>query len=175
LLLWNALKGNLQQTSHFVFFNDGDNTPNAEKEIGSTGGIYHATPKNVEVLEETMIAAIAGGNGDDIPENDIEAILAGIKACPDCAEVILIADNNATPRDLKLVEQITKPVHVILCGIKYAPNPAHLYIAWKTKGSLHTIKEDIDTLAKMEEGQTIKVMGASYKIINGKFVPIGRM
>lgn len=175
LLLWNALKGNLQNTSHFVFFNDGDAKDNYEKVIGSTGGLYHAKPKNVDVLEETMISAIAGGNGDDTPENDIEAVLAGIKSCPECEEVILISDNDATPRDLELVPQITKPVHVILCGVRYAPNPAHLYIAWKTKGSLHTINEDIIKLAEMEEGQTITVMGRTYKIVNGKFVVIGRM
>ncbi len=170
LLLWNALKGNLQNTSHFVFFNDGDSKDTDDKVIGSTGGLYHAKPKNIDVLEETMISAIAAGDGDDTPENDIEAVLAGIKACPECEEVILISDNNATPRDLELVTQITKPVHVILCGVRYAPNPAHLYIAWKTKGSLHTIKEDITKLAAMEEGETITIMGRTYKILDGKFV-----
>lgn len=175
LLLWNALKGNLQNTDHFVFFNDGDSKETEEKEIGSTGGLYHAKPKSIEVLEETMISAIAGGDGDDTPENDIEAVIEGIKACPECEEVILISDNNATPRDLELISQITKPVHVILCGVRYAPNPAHLYIAWKTKGSLHTIKEDITKLKTMEEGQTITIMGRTYKILDGKFVVLGRM
>ena len=175
LLLWNALKGNLQNTSHFVFFNDGDTKDPEEKLIGSTGGLYHTKPKNVEVLEETMISAIAGGDGDDTPENDIEAVLAGINACPECEEVVLIADNGATPRDLELVTKITKPVHVILCGVRYAPNPAHLYIAWKTKGSLHTIREDITKLATMEEGQSITVMGKTFKILNGKFVPVAKM
>lgn len=175
LLLWNALKGNLQNTSHFVFFNDGDSKTTEDKVIGSTGGLYHAKPQNVDVLEETMIKAIAGGNGDDTPENDIEAVLEGIKSCPDCDEVILIADNDATPRDLELVPKITKPVHVILCGVRYAPNPAHLYIAWKTKGSLHTIREDITKLADMQEGESITVMGKSFKILNGKFVATSKM
>ena len=175
LLLWNALKGNLQNTQHFVFFNDGDQKEDFEKELGKTGGIYHTKPKNVDVLEEVMISAIAGGEGGDTPENDIEAIIEGIKKCPDCEEVVLIADNNATPRDLELLEQVTKPVHVVLCGIRYRPNPAHLLIAWKTKGSLHTIKEDITTLAGMQEGQSVTVMGKTFKIINGKFVETGKM
>lgn len=175
LLLWNALKSNLQNTSHFVFFNDGDGKKTREKVLGNTGGIYHAKPKNIDVIEETMVLAIASGNGDDTPENDIEAVIAGIKACPECAEVVLISDNNATPRDLELVSQISKPVHVILCGVRYAPNPAHLYIAWKTKGSLHTIRDDITKLAEMEEGQSITVMGRTYMILNGKFVVTDRM
>ncbi len=175
LLLWNALKGNLQNTQHFVFFNDGDRKDDVEKEVGKTGGIYHTKPKNVDVLEETMISAIAGGEGGDTPENDIEAIIEGIQKCPECEEVVLIADNNATPRDLELLDQVTKPVHVVLCGIRYRPNPAHLLIAWKTKGSLHTIKEDITNLAEMQEGQSVVVMGKTFKILNGKFVETGKM
>ena len=175
LLLWNALKGNLQNTRHFVFFNDGDGKQSYEKEVGNTGGIYHTKAKNVDVLEETMISAIAGGQGGDTPENDIEAILAGLAKCPDCEEVVLIADNGATPRDLALLSQVTKPVHVILCGVKFRPNPAHLLIAWKTKGSLHTIQEDIVSLADMQEGESITVMGKTYKIVDGSFWELGRM
>lgn len=176
LLLWNALKSNLQNTRHFVFFNDGDRTPDELKTPGNVGGIYHAEPKNVETVEETMIKAVANGDGGDTPENDIEAVLAGIKACPECEEVVLISDNWATPRDLELVGNIGRPVHVILCGVERGlVNPAHLYIAWKTKGSLHTISEDITKLANMEEGQTISVMGRTYKILNGKFVRLGKM
>ena len=175
LLLWNALKGNLQNTEHFVFFNDGDQKKDFDKEIGKTGGIYNTKPKNVDVLEEVMITAIAGGEGGDTPENDIEAIIEGIQKCPDCEEVVLIADNNATPRDLELLDKVTKPVHVVLCGVRYRPNPAHLLIAWKTKGSLHTIKEDITTLAGMQEGESVTVMGKRFKIVNGKFVEIGKM
>ncbi len=176
LLLWNALKGNLQNTEHFVFFNDGDQKETYEKTVGATGGIYHTKPKSVDVLEEVMISAIAGGEGGDTPENDIEAILEGLQKCPQCEEVILIADNNATPRDLEILEKINKPVHVILCGTAYRKiNPAHLLIAWKTKGSLHTIKEDITTLAGMQEGQSVVVMGKTFKILNGKFVETGKM
>ena len=177
MLLWNALKRNLENTSHFVFFIDLDAKRRDEKVIGKTGGLYHAKPNNVDSLEMTMITAIAGGNGDDIPENDIEAVLAGIAACPDCGEVVLISDNRAVPRDLELVTKIGKPVHVILCGVStaYPVSPAHLYIAWKTKGSLHTITEDITKLAEMEEGESISVMGKKYKILNGKFVTVSKL
>lgn len=175
LLLWNALKGNLQNTAHFVFFNDGNAKRNEEKEIGKTGGIYHTKPKNVDVLEETMLDAIVGGEGGDTPENDIEAVLEGIKQCPECEEVVLIADNSATPRDLELLDQVTKPVHVVLCGVRTKPNPAHLLIAWKTKGSLHTIKEDITNLAELQEGGSVTVMGKIFKIVNGRFMEVGKM
>jgi hypothetical protein len=174
LLLWNSLKSNLENSEHFVFFNDGDTKDDLEKTVGSAGGLYHIKSDDVQQLEETMVTAMASGDGGDTPENDIEAVLAGIEKCPECAEVVLIADNNATPRDLELLSKVTKPVHVVLCGARLSPNPAHLLIAWKTKGSLHTIHEDITTLAEMQEGQSITVMGRSFKIINGKFVPTNK-
>lgn len=174
LLLWNALKNNLQNMKHFIFFNDGDMKQDWEKVPGKTGGIYSVSPKNVDGLEEKMIDAMVHGNGGDTPENDIEAVLAGIKSCPDCEEVILIADNDATPRDLELLDKVTKPIHVILCGIDYSPNPAHLTIALKTKGSVHTISQDITELAKMQEGDMIVVMKQRYKVMNGKVVRTSR-
>ncbi len=174
LLLWNALKGNLEKTQHFVFFNDGDKKDDDDKVIGSTGGLYHTKPQSVDKLEDKMIEAVVGGDGGDSPENDIEAILEGIKACPECKEVVLIADNSATPRDLELVEKIGRPVRVILCGVRSNINPAHLYIAWKTKGSVHTIKQDITSLTDLQEGQTLKVMGQTFKIVKGQLVETTR-
>lgn len=176
LLLWNALKDNVRNVKHFIFFNDGDALADGEKKIGSTGGLYHVRPKRIEDLEETMIQAMSGGDGGDGPENDLEAVLAGIKACPDCKEIILIADNSVTPRDLELLSKIDRPVHVVLCGARDGvPNPAHLLIAWKTKGSLHTIKQDINNLTNLQEGQGVTIMGQNFKILNGKFVPVTKL
>lgn len=175
LLLWNALKVNMDNTMHFVFFNDGAGKADVEKEIGSTGGLYHVKPTTQKILEETMVEAIGGGTGGDRPENDIEAILEGLKACPACEDIVLISDNYATPRDLELIPQIKKPVHVIVCGARKTINPAHIFIAWKTGGTLHTIDQDITRLAKMKEGDVLNVNDRSYKIVNGKFILLSKM
>ncbi len=175
LLLWNALKVNMDNTLHFVFFNDGAGKEDYEKEVGSTGGLYHVKPTTEKVLEETMVEAIGGGTGGDRPENDIEAVLEGMKACPDCEDIVLISDNYATPRDLDLLTQVKKPVHVIVCGATKTINPAHIYIAWKTGGTLHTIDQDITRLAKMKEGDVLNVYDRSYKIVNGKFILLSKM
>lgn len=174
LLVWNALGANAKRTHHIVLFNDGDGKPDSEKVVGSTGGIYHVSPGRVEELEKTMIQAMAVGNGGDTPENDIEAIIEGLRVCPTCEEVILIADNNTTPRDLELIDHIKKPVRVVLCGMKYEPSLAHLYIAWKTKGSVHTIDRDINELAAMRDGDVIQIMGMPFQIKGGKFVRLSR-
>jgi hypothetical protein len=175
LLLWNALKVNMDNTLHFVFFNDGADKDDSEKEVGSTGGLYHVKPTTEKVLEETMVEAIGGGTGGDRPENDIEAVMEGLKACPDCEDIVLISDNYATPRDLELLPQIKKPIHVIVCGARKTINPAHIFIAWKTGGTLHTIDQDITRLAKMKEGDVLDVYDRSYKIVNGKFILLSKM
>ncbi|CAF4270482.1 unnamed protein product, partial [Rotaria sordida] len=41
-----------------------------------------------------MQAATKNGNGGDGPENDIEAILYGIKQCSTCTNLIHIAGNQ---------------------------------------------------------------------------------
>ncbi len=64
---------------YYVFFNDGDEKPNSAKVIGSTGGIYGIAANNLNKVLATMQSAIKNGNGGDIPENDIEAILQGIE------------------------------------------------------------------------------------------------
>ena len=64
---------------HYVFFNDGDEKPNSAKVIGSTGGIYGIAANNLNKVLGAMQSAMKNGNGGDIPENDIEAILQGIE------------------------------------------------------------------------------------------------
>lgn len=64
---------------YYIFFNDGDNKPNSAKVIGSTGGIYGVTANDSNKVLATMQTAMKNGDGGDIPENDIEAILRGIE------------------------------------------------------------------------------------------------
>ena len=72
LLVWNALGVNAKKVRHVVLFNDVDGKKTSDKVVGKTGGIYHVNSGKIEDLEETMIRAMAAGNGGDTPENDIE-------------------------------------------------------------------------------------------------------
>ena len=85
----------------------------------------------------------AKGNGGDPEENDVEAILKGIQKYPDFKNLILIADNNSCMRDYCLVKDIKVPVKVVLCGTYSGINPQYINLAYKTKGSIHTIEDDI--------------------------------
>ncbi len=116
------------------------------------------------------------GDGGDVEENNIEAILFAVKKNPKLKEVYMIADNNANMRDYDLMDRVKVPVHIILCGVKekIPINTEYLDLARHTNGSIHTVEEDIDNLIKVAEGKTIEISGFEYKIVNGKFVQVKR-
>lgn len=161
------LKDTAQQ--YFVFFNDGDNKRDADKKIGVTGGIYVCRAKTTEDLVNTMKLTIKKGEGGDSPENVIEAILTGLKKVRKPDNIILIADNWAKVRDLNLLSRIKIPVRVILCGVYEGMeiNTDYLNIAYKTRGSIHTIEQDITELINQTSGKSFHINGFNYIIKNG--------
>jgi hypothetical protein len=88
---------------------------------------------------------------------------------PECKEIIMIADNFANVKDISLLEKVKKPVHIILCGARVGVNLDYLNIARATGGSVHTIEQDLEDLAKLNEGETITIKGQKFKIEKGKF------
>ena len=169
LLLWFKLNEQKKVIDYFVFFNDGNRKKTQNKVIGETGGIYGGQANSFESTAVLAQQAINNGYGGDLPENDLEALIEGINACDSCSEVILIADNQAPPRDMALLTQIEKPVRVTLCGTAYGINTAYLNLAYQTGGSVHTIEEDIEDLIEINEGGTIKIGEELFVIRNGKF------
>lgn len=148
VLLWHVTNFQKSGITSITLFNDGDNKSNFDKKIAETGGIYSESPDNVLTLEKTFNYVMLKGMGGDGPENNIEAILKAMETTPFHSEIILIADNNACIRDLELVEFITEPVKVIVCG--YEPekgiNPDLVYLAKKTNGGLFTLTDDIENI-----------------------------
>lgn len=175
LLLWFKLNEVKDRIGYLVFFNDGDETPDEEKVIGSTGGIYEARARTFDAVAELANQAVEGGNGGDDEENNIEALLRGLKACPECEEVVMIADNYATPRDMELLEQVDRPVRVVLCGTEYGLNIAYLNLALETGGSIHTIEEDIENLKQLSEGEELRIGKEVFIIRDGKFELLRRI
>ncbi|CAF0777234.1 unnamed protein product [Rotaria sordida] len=158
---------------YYVFFNDGDDKLNSAKKIGSTGGIYSMAANNLNKVLATMQSAMKNGNGGDIPENDIEAILHGIEMCPTCTDIIHIADNKATPRDLNLLNRVTKPIKVLTCQVDVAGvNPQLLNVADKTNGSLHTLDEDVFNLSAIPVGEKITIGRRTYRRTSSGFVVV---
>lgn len=169
LLLWLQMNEEDRRIHQFVFFNDGDNKDEADKQPGRTGGIYTTASSEFENVEKLLYQTMRMGTGGAIPENNIEALLYGIDACGDCKDVVMIADNHSGVSDIQLLTQLKKPVHIIVCGMLNKINPAYLDIARYTGGSVHLAETDIQNLANLKEGETITLFNTVYKLVKGKF------
>jgi hypothetical protein len=171
--IWYRLHYLSEKNLQFVLFNDGDNIPDEKKKIGSTGGIYYSSAKGVDSLDFFMSRVQAAGSGGDGPENNMEALIKGIKMASPFTDLVMIADNNAPVKDISLLSAFNVPVHIILCGADNGfIEKDYLKIARKTKGSIHTIEEDITNLSKLSEGKEITISGIRLRIMGGEFVEI---
>lgn len=169
-LAWHNMNlANTRKKYDFVFFNDGDNMLDQLKITGRVGGIYYVKTDSFETVKRTLVHAKNNGDGGDGPENNIEAILHGIKQNPRIKSVILIADNNATPRDLELLNKVRVPIRVILCGSSNGVNPKYLNMVRENGGSIHTIENDLTNLSKLKDGEKLELEGRTYILKGGKF------
>jgi hypothetical protein len=171
VVLWQLLNTDRGFFKEVVMFNDGDSAPEHAKEIGKTGGIYYDKNVSFETLRKNSIKVCRNGLGNaDFPENDLEAVLFAIKQNPNANEYILIADNDAPPRDMELLDKIYRPIRIILCDTDKGILPEYLEIARRTGGSVHTIKEDLVDLIKQKEGQIFTAGGRKYAVKDGRVV-----
>ena len=158
LVLWFAINTQQSKISDVFFFNDGDQKPDAEKVSGEVGGIYHEHRVNfTDIRALAYQTASKGIGGEDLEENDLEALLYAMEKSPNAKGYVLIADNSAPPRDMDLINKIKKPVHIILCGTSNGLEIAYLELARKTGGSVHTMEEHLTELIKLKEGQSIRI------------------
>jgi hypothetical protein len=166
---WHGLGLMKAEKDAYIFFNDGNNKPDFSKQIGRTGGIYTTQSTISDSIIQLMYKAMYNGNGGDTPENNIEALLEAQKLSSSVSEIVMIADNYSSIKDLALLSDITKPIHIILCGVKERIHPDYLWLAYKTRGTVHTIEEDIMNLGAMMEGKTVTIKGRTYKLLNNRF------
>jgi len=172
LLSWLKNQFTAKDTAvvRYVFFNDGNNRKDISKRTGTTGGLYSFRPASFDDVLDQLGSAMRAGTGGDLPENNVEALLKAEADCPYCESLIMIADNYATPRDLSLAVQLTKPVNIIVCGASPALNEAYLNLARTTKGTLHFNNKSYGNLHTYEEGSTLQVGKEVFFVKGGKFV-----
>jgi hypothetical protein len=161
----NLSKGNFKRA---YFFNDGDGKPNSQKVVGSTGGIYQTECKDINKVKETLLKACNAGG--DMPENNIEALIKAQETCPNCEQLVMIADNMATPRDMALLPLVKIPVHILLCGSRYAANTNYLEIAKATGGSVMILNGETPDLTRLKEGEEFKLGLFTFQYKNAKFI-----
>lgn len=170
-LAWHQLNLKTSKNNMFVFFNDGDRMYDHLKKVGKTGGIYKECTTDYKKLNEVLNLAKASGGGGDSDENDIEACIYALSAFEKADGIILIADNWSKPRDMELISKVKKPIHIILCGTENGAtiNTVYLNLVKKNGGSIHTLEEDLNELAKLNEGETVKIGNETFVIHNSKF------
>ncbi len=87
--------------------------------------------------------------------------------------IIHIADNKGIPRNLILLNRVTKSVKVSTCQIDTAGvNPQGVNIADKTGGSLHTLEEDVVHLSEIAIGEKITIGQRIYRRTSDGFIGI---
>jgi hypothetical protein len=175
LLIWYRLNTKKDKIIQWVFFNDGDFKTEDQKKLGSTGGIYSTNSDSFEVVLALTLETMMNGNGGDAAENDVEALIKGLELCPECEDIVLIADNNSPVRDLSLAKSVGKPIKIILCGSQSGVNVQFLDLAIDTKGSIHTIEDDLQNLVELSEGQILKIGKQTFKVVDGKMVAVKGM
>jgi len=171
VLVWHSLniQKHISQISGYTFFNDGNTTPDYKKIIGKTGGIYNTSSQNLDSVLNTAVNTIEHGGGGDIEENNVEALIEAQKQYPKAKGLVMVADNWANMRDTALIGQVKLPVKVVLCGAISTINTQYIDLAYRTKGSIHTIEEDIVDLIKITEGKDIIINKRKYRLIKGSF------
>jgi hypothetical protein len=170
VIVWLKKHAENNTAKQFVFFNDGDQKESRKKKPLDTKGIYVAKNEDITTVIKTATKCMRNGSGGgECLENDVEAIVEGLKYYPGADEVILIADNYESMRDYNYIKKIKKPVHVILCGAENRINIQYLDLARKTKGTVHTIMSDIINLQKIKEKEHFFIDGNEYMYQNGRF------
>lgn len=175
VLLWHALQLVQGEANRYVFFNDGDGKTQEQKIAGQTGGFHYTEKPDMQQLLKTMQETTSFGCSGDGPENDLEALLEGVKKRSGVDELVLIADNYSDVRDIELLTRLRVPVHIILCGTEFGINEDYLEIAFKTGGSIHTIEQDIRDLTRMADGETIIIGLHQYRVCRGKFIKVDKI
>ncbi|MFN5317427.1 MAG: hypothetical protein ACK5CY_01145 [Bacteroidia bacterium] len=172
LILWIKLQTDSSKVLGYSFFNDGNNKSDSEKKIGKTGGIYTSKGGDTENAVRKLLNCATNGGGGDIEENNLEATIEGIKAYPNCKDIIMIADGMAPVRDIELLSKINKPIRIIICSPIERFHPHYIEIAQKTGGSIHTLENDLDLSIIEQEGKTFTLGSVIYKVEKGKITPI---
>lgn len=169
VMLWLKYSPDILKQGRFVFFNDGDATPDLFKKTGATGGIYFAGTTSFDSVYAVMKHTMFKGLGGDLPENNLEAVIKTINRWPDTDTVLLIADINAAVKDISLLDQVKKPVSVMLCGLAPTVPPDYIKIVKATGGRLFMMNTEITTLKGLYSGQRMVIGGRLFEWRNNTF------
>jgi len=172
LIFWLKLYGPKREISAFSFFNDGNSKSDSEKVPGKTGGIILSQGNDADAAVRNLMRCVKMGSGGDAKENNLEAVIKALEKYPESKDIVLISDGMVPVRDMVLLDQIKRPVKVIICSPNSRFHPHYIEIARRTGGSIHTLEDELDFGMMLNEGQTLDFGTVRYKISGGRLVPV---
>ncbi len=173
LLVWNYSDQAEQQNNQYWLFN-GFNYYGEEHSDQSRRGIFHVPQNNVKGFFTTIDRIVNFSCRGSRLENVVEALILGANGKSQNEDLLFIADNYSDVDDLHKLDELSVPVHVLLTASQYGINENYLEIAYQTKGSIHTIQEDIDwnRLKRLQDGDVLQIGKFQYRFFKGKFLKV---
>jgi hypothetical protein len=113
--------------------------------------------------------AMRNGSGGDMPENNIEALLRAAKEFPDADTLLMIADNTAGVKDMRLIVSLKKPVNVIPCNIQTNIHANLVDIAIKTGGLIYFPDGPVFNPSKAKDGTKIDIGRKTFEYSKKRF------
>ena len=170
---WLDLNYKNKQIDRFVYFNDGDGIPDYMKRLNSTGGIHTDTSSNYSTYVKGIKKYMVMGLGNmDKAENVLEALIYAQKFAIPGSEIVLLSDNNSSPRDTALIDSLKLPVKVIACGVDDCDlNTSLINIAYRTGGSIHTGVSDVRDFKNAKQPKDREII---INIGDKKYITKGR-
>ncbi len=173
LFAWFSRNVRKPSVKGIVFFTDCDSLGQQTRPGGPPGRMYVTRERDgATVLPTLLNAARNTVHNEDDAENNVEALLFAQNDFPNAKHLILIADNISRVKDMNLLKNVKKPVHVVLCGTtgsttSLAFQPDYYTIATQTRGSLHTLEDDLNP-ADITPATTLRVGPRYYRYIARK-------
>ncbi|MES2381756.1 MAG: hypothetical protein V4538_11985 [Bacteroidota bacterium] len=171
LLIWYKQNYESEKVMFYTLFHDGGDVIDETKKVGLVGGVYTFEAKDFKKFKKDIDETRKKGGerqGGDDPENDLEAVLKTITTLRGYSDIVLVADDSPV-RDMVLLKRIKKPIHIIICGTAKGINAEYLKIAYQTKGSIHTAKDDIN-MKTIKENQEFTIDDDIFKFRAGEFI-----
>ncbi|MEZ0542332.1 hypothetical protein [Fibrella arboris] len=173
---WFRHNSKSPQVQGTVFYTDCDSLGHETRPNGPAGMFFVTRERDPRRALPTLLAAARNTiNNQFGPENVVEALQFAHREFPKAQHLILIADNGSSVKDMALLPGLDVPVHVIACdtqvGHDYAFEPDQFQIAKQTKGSLHTLDDDIE-LDQLSNNTFVRLGTTYYRYVarKGRFV-----
>lgn len=164
LAQWYKANEAKETNTQFIFFFNGIKRPNA-----TSSCVFYQKAEGYDKLM-LLIANVHAKAGMETCTNNVEGLITNLGIQNPYKEIVLLVDKDRELTDYEYLCQLGKPVHVVMCVDDRTANAQHLTIAWKTKGSIHTMDQDIVDIGKKVEGDIVTVRGTKYKLMGGQFV-----